>query len=154
MINEVNAERGEKSQASPIGLIGRAVAKWLREKGDEQDKLCSDVWNRRVIDGFRLVHDVDRIQRDVGKDAPARMAYIPPPGNLPGISGAERVRPKTWVSGRKRPRWIDTDGNIYEWDLQHGRLERYDRRGNHTGEFDHTTGRQISDPVPGRRVEP
>jgi hypothetical protein len=103
MINEVNAERGEKSQASPIGLIGRAVAKWLREKGDEQDKLCSDVWNRRVIDGFRLVHDVDRIQRDVGKDAPARMAYIPPPGNLPGISGAERVRPKTWVqvgSGR------------------------------------------------------
>jgi hypothetical protein len=83
------------------------------------------------------------------------MAYKPPPEHLPGIPGAERVRPKTGVSGaRKRPRWVDADGNIYEWDLQHGALEKYDKRGHHTGEFDHVTGQRKKDAVPGRRVEP
>jgi hypothetical protein len=84
------------------------------------------------------------------------MAYIPPPEHLPGIRGAERVRPKTGVpgTGRKRPRWVDADGNIYEWDLRHGALEGYDKRGRHTGEFDHVTGRKTKEAVPGRRVEP
>jgi hypothetical protein len=43
---------------------------------------------------------------------------------------------------------------IYEWDFQHGAVERYDRRGVHTGEFDHRSGRKIGDAIPGRRVEP
>jgi hypothetical protein len=80
--------------------------------------------------------------------------YIPPPETLPGFPGAERVRPKTVVAGRRRPRWKDASGAIYEWDFQHGTVERYDRRGNHLGEFDYRTGRRIGDAVPGRRVEP
>jgi Cytotoxic len=84
----------------------------------------------------------------------AGAGYIPPPETLPGFPGAERVRPKTRVAGRRRPRWRDPDGNIYEWDLQHGTVERYNRRGEHTGEFDHMSGRQIGEAVPGRRVEP
>jgi hypothetical protein len=48
---------------------------------------------------------------------------------------AEPVRPK---SGRHR--WFDDGtGYTYEWDYQHGRVERYDRRG-HLGEFDPETG--------------
>jgi hypothetical protein len=65
-----------------------------------------------------------------------------------------RVRPKTRVAGRRRPRWVDLDGNIFEWDSQHGTVERHNRRGEHTGEFDHVTGRQISERIAGRRVEP
>jgi len=55
---------------------------------------------------------------------------------LRAFPNAERVRPK---SGRHR--WIDQNtGNIYEWDYQHGRVEGYDRRGHHLGEFDPETG--------------
>ena len=80
--------------------------------------------------------------------------YIPPPEILPGFPGAERVRPKTAVAGRRRPRWKDATGAIYDWDFQHGTVEHYDRRGNHLGEFDYRTGRRIGNAVPGRRVEP
>jgi hypothetical protein len=52
-----------------------------------------------------------------------------------------RVRPKTPVKGGGglRKRWKDAEGNIYEWDSQHGRLEKYDKRGRHLGEFDPDT---------------
>ena len=49
---------------------------------------------------------------------------------------------------------MDRAGNIYEWDFQHGTVERYNSRRIHTGEFDHNSGRRIGDAVPGRRVEP
>ena len=80
--------------------------------------------------------------------------YFPPPEALPGFPGAERVRPKTRMGGRLRPRWRDADGFIYEWDFRHGSIERYDRRGRHLGEFDPNTGRKIAEAVAGRRVEP
>lgn len=80
--------------------------------------------------------------------------YVPPPERLPGFPDAERVRPKTRVAGRRRPRWIDRGGNIYEWDFQHGTVERYNRRGEHTGEFDPNTGHRIGEAIAGRRVEP
>jgi hypothetical protein len=81
-------------------------------------------------------------------------AYIPPPERLVGIPSAERVRPKTRVAGRRRARWTDNDGNIYEWDYQHGHVEAYNPRGRHLGAVDPKTGRKIADAVPGRRVEP
>jgi len=68
---------------------------------------------------------------------------------MPSVFG-----PKTRVAGRRRPRWVDPDGTIFEWDFLHGTVERYNRRGKHTGEFDHLTGRQIGERVAGRRVEP
>lgn len=54
--------------------------------------------------------------------------------------------------GLLRRRWKDTDGNIYEWDSQHGAVEIYDKRGRHKGEFDPNTGEQTKPPVPGRKV--
>lgn len=45
------------------------------------------------------------------------------------------------------------NGDILEWDVQHGEVERYDPRGKHIGVWD-PDGNQIKDPVSGRRVEP
>jgi hypothetical protein len=79
---------------------------------------------------------------------------FPPPRTLPGFPGATRAPTKTpRPGGGERARWED-DEWIYEWDYQHGTVERYDRRGRHTGEFDHETGRQIGPRDPARRVEP
>lgn len=67
---------------------------------------------------------------------------------LPGFPDARRVAPKGG-----RPRWNLPDGDIIEWDGQHGELERYNRRGKHKGVWD-SQGIQQKDAVPGRRIEP
>ena len=76
-------------------------------------------------------------------------SYIPPPENLPAFPDAVRVKRKN-----NRVRWQDSDGNIYEWDYQHGRVEKYDKRGRHLGEFDPNTGEQTKPADPTRRTEP
>ncbi|AVO56678.1 colicin E3/pyocin S6 family cytotoxin [Pseudomonas chlororaphis] len=83
--------------------------------------------------------------------------YHPTPqGLLPAFPDAVRVRSKTPVTGGGglRPRWVDRAGNIYEWDRQHGTLEKYNKRGRHQSEFDYVTGKQTKDADKGRRVEP
>ncbi|WP_397442145.1 colicin E3/pyocin S6 family cytotoxin [Pseudomonas chlororaphis] len=83
--------------------------------------------------------------------------YHPTPqGLLPAFPDAVRVRSKTPITGGGglRPRWVDRAGNIYEWDRQHGALEKYNKRGRHQGEFDYVTGKQTKDADKGRRVEP
>lgn len=56
--------------------------------------------------------------------------------------------------GGQRPRWKDPDGTIYEWDAQHGAVEKSSKRGIHLGEFDHLTGNQRKPAKPERTVEP
>lgn len=34
----------------------------------------------------------------------------------------------------ERKRWKDDKGNIYEWDYQHGAVEKYNKNGTHLGE--------------------
>ena len=82
------------------------------------------------------------------------MTYIPPPKDLPGFPEARRVKPKTSIPGGGfRKRW--RDGNcIYEWDSFHGRVEKYDKRGYHLGEFDPNTGEQTKVANPSRKIEP
>lgn len=85
-----------------------------------------------------------------------RMSYIPPPPSLPGFPNAKRVRGKTpvpGVPGKKRARWEDDD-YIYEWDYQHGTVEKWSKNGKkHLGEFDADTGERTAkgDPDPSRR---
>jgi Cytotoxic len=43
-----------------------------------------------------------------------------------------------------RARWEDKK-NIYEWDSQHGEVEKYDKRGRHLGAFDPDTGNPMKD---------
>ena len=81
--------------------------------------------------------------------------YRAPPGVLPAFPGAKRVRPKTPIGkAGLRARWKDEEGSIYEWDYQHGTVERYDHLGRHEGEFHPDTGLCLKEADPTRRVEP
>ena len=88
----------------------------------------------------------------------ADQKYYPNPklGDITGISGLKPAKPKTPVQGggKVRARWKDSDGKIYEWDSQHGELEKYDKRGKHLGAFDYKTGDKIKPADPKRRIEP
>lgn len=84
--------------------------------------------------------------------------YVAPPadGVLKGFPGAKPAKPKTpFGEGKKRRRWKDDAGMIYEWDYRHGRVEIYNRRGDkHLGDFDPHTGDRLGDPDLRRTVEP
>ena len=88
----------------------------------------------------------------------ADQKYYPNPklGDITGISGLKPAKPKIPVQGggKLRARWKDSDGKIYEWDSQHGELEKYDKRGKHLGAFDYKTGDKIKPADPKRRIEP
>ncbi|MBB3238117.1 colicin E3/pyocin S6 family cytotoxin [Phyllobacterium endophyticum] len=71
--------------------------------------------------------------------------YFPAPKSadqIKGIRGLEQAKDK---AGRRR--FKDNDGNIYEWDRQHGTLEKYDKKGKHLGEYDPQTGQR----TPGKK---
>jgi hypothetical protein len=81
--------------------------------------------------------------------------YVQPPATLPGFPRATKSKAKTpFAGGKLRRRWKDPDGTIYEWDYRHGRVEKYDPRGNHQGEYDPYTGQKLSDADPTQKVEP
>ena len=93
---------------------------------------------------------------DEGTDS-GKEGYKPAPKDLPGVPDAKPSKPKTPKQGGnsgKRRRWKDSEGNIYEWDYQHGDVEKYDKRGKHKGSIDPNTGKQTKPPVKGRTVEP
>ena len=82
------------------------------------------------------------------------MTYIPPPKSLFAFPEAKRVKPKTPITGGGlRKRWKD-ENYIYEWDSYHGTVEKYDKRGNHLGEFDPNTGEQTKPADSNRKIEP
>ena len=82
--------------------------------------------------------------------------YHSKPVSLPAFPEAKQVRGKTRVQGGGyiRPRWVDHQGYIYEWDLSHGTVEKYNKRGIHLGEFNHNTGARTKEADPSRRIEP
>ncbi len=82
------------------------------------------------------------------KDGSTKPSYTPPPRSLPGFPDAEKSKPKGG-----RPRWKLPDGDIGEWDGQHGELERYNPRGKHKGVWS-PDGTQTKPPVPGRTIDP
>jgi hypothetical protein len=81
---------------------------------------------------------------------------VPAPKELEAFPDADRAKPKTPVQGGGglRQRWKDSDGNIYEWNRQHGTVEKYNKRGKHQGEYDPKTGKQTKPANPDYRVEP
>ena len=82
--------------------------------------------------------------------------YVPAPKDLQAFPDAQRSKPKTFNSaGKKRIRWKDNSGDIYEWDSQHGAIEKYNKTGKkHLGEFDPITGKQTKPSDPTRKIEP
>lgn len=82
------------------------------------------------------------------------MTYIPPPKLLPAFPNTRRVKGKTRIKGGGiRRRWEDSKF-IFEWDGFHGKVEKYNKRGNHLGEFDPVSGEQTKEPDPVRFIEP
>jgi hypothetical protein len=82
---------------------------------------------------------------------------IRPPPTLKAFPRAERTKPKTprLGGGGLRRRWIDHDADrIYEWDSRHGKVEAYDGRGRHLGEFHPDTGEMTKPADPTRRITP
>lgn len=80
-------------------------------------------------------------------------SYHPAPTDgLAAFPDAVSTRSKSSVQGggKKRARWKDSKGRIYEWDSQHGSVEMYDKQGKHLGEFDAKTGEQTKAAKPGR----
>lgn len=63
--------------------------------------------------------------------------YVTPPKDLKGFPNA---KPAKRLGRRKRR--VDDDSNIYEWDYQHGAVEKYSKNGKHLGEYDAETGAQ------------
>ena len=86
------------------------------------------------------------------------------PGNRPRLTGKSRA--KKLQSPAESPVWrkfenagpgrktsgTGRDKRYYEWDSAHGDIEVYDRRGNHLGSMEPTTGNMYKDPVPGRYI--
>jgi len=64
-----------------------------------------------------------------------RAQYTVPPKTLPGFPGAQKVKRKAG-----RARWVNGNGDILEWDSQHGEVEVYDGQGRHKGAADPETG--------------
>jgi len=81
------------------------------------------------------------------------MSYFPPTASHASVSGPSRHSPVR-RGGALRKRWKDQAGNIFEWDSQHGTLEKYDRHGKHLGEYDPYSGERTKPADPTRRVEP
>lgn len=105
-----------------------------------------------------LAGDFSQMFSDSGRSSDHRYVPAPKSKNLPGFPGTARVKPKTPVQGGGglRPRWKDGKGNIYEWDSQHGEIEKYNKRGKHSGSFDPETGEPIEGKGPDadKTVEP
>lgn len=72
--------------------------------------------------------------------------YVPVP-DTEFIRSLEKTRQKS-----QRKRWRDKSGSLYEWDYQHGELEAYTSRGNHTGVLD-ADGNLIKPAVRGRKID-
>jgi len=83
------------------------------------------------------------------------LKYHPAPSGLPAFPDVKPAPMKTSVrgGGKKRRRWKDLSGRIYEWDSQHGKVELYTKQGKHLGEYDPQTGEQTKPADPARRVE-
>jgi hypothetical protein len=79
-------------------------------------------------------------------------SYHPAPKGLTAFPDAMRDKSKSSVQGgsKKRTRWKDSRGRIYEWDSQHGAVEMYDKQGKHLGEYNPETGDQTKPAKSGR----
>ncbi|WP_448109056.1 S-type pyocin domain-containing protein [Pseudomonas azerbaijanoccidentalis] len=81
-------------------------------------------------------------------------SYYDHPKTLPAFPDAVRAKSKSSVQGggRKRARWVDHKGRIYEWDYKSNAVEKYDKLGIHLGEYNHITGEQTKPAKPGRKT--
>lgn len=97
--------------------------------------------------GIKPLYIVLNVPRDFG--------CRPAPGELLAFPDTYPVPSKTSVKGggKRRARWLDSKGRIYEWDYMHGTVEQYTKQGKHLGEFNAETGERLSEADPERRTQ-
>ena len=108
--------------------------------------------NNRAAHEAREAAKAREAARARAKATPSEAKYVRAPKELSAFPDANPVKPKSSVKGggKRRRRWVDKKGNIYEWDYQHGRVEKYSKQGKHLGEFDPTTGNRTKPANPSR----
>ena len=109
-----------------------------------------------AVTAWQIARNWDELWAEA--EALLNAAYYPPPNSLPGFPGTQLAPRKTPVKGGGglRKRWKERKGKkrIIEWDSQHGRVEVYNKRGKHEGEYNHETGKQTKPADKTRTVEP
>ena len=159
-INEYNKEHEAlKGSILPAAVlpIAPVVAEFLAEIGVISVATVAAYGTKKIGVKY-LSNGIDIItENEIGLEY--KNSYIPKPSNdelenddfLPDL---RREKPKTPVSGGGglRPRGKDKDGNIFEWDSQHGEMEIYDKQGKHQGSYNPKT-KEKKPPVKNRKVK-
>lgn len=129
---------------------------WIYPPTPMADSIIVDPIYPPQYKDFILVFPADSGVRPVYVvlSVPGDHKYYEAPILLPAFPDAVRVKSKASVQGggKKRRRWVDGKGRIYEWDSKSNAVEKYDKLGSHLGEYDHLTGRQTKPAKPGRKT--
>lgn len=140
-----------------LEAVPQAPAIWIYPPTSMADSIIVDPIYPPEYRDFILVFPADSGVRPVYVvlSVPGDHKYHPAPSSLPAFPDVTSAPLKTAVrgGGKKRRRWKDRSGKIYEWDSQHGAVELYTKQGKHLGEFDPETGEQTKPADPARRVE-
>lgn len=119
---------------------------WVYPPTKAADSIIVDPVYPPEFKDFILVFPVGSLVKPVYivMSMPGDHKYYDDPETLPAYPDTTRVKSKASVQGggKKRARWLDRKGRIYEWDSKSGAVEIYDKLGNHLGEFNHLTGKR------------
>jgi len=129
---------------------------WIYPPTPVADSIIVDPIYPPEYKDFILVFPADSGVRPVYvvMSLPGDHQYHDAPDLLPAFPDATVVKSKSSVQGggKRRVRWMDKKGRIYEWDSKSAAVEKYDKLGNHLGEFDHITRKQTKPAKPGRKT--
>lgn len=126
---------------------------WVHPPTEQADKiLINPAYPPDYLDAIIWFPSTDIQPIYISLSVMADHSYYPAPEGLKAFPDAVSTRSKSFVQGggKKRARWKDSKGLIYEWDSQHGTVEKYDKQGKHLGEYSPETGKQTKPAKPGR----
>lgn len=149
-----SADPSKHSGIPPLQGAPQAPQIWIYPPTEQADRIIVDPIYPPDYNDFILVFPAESGIKPlyIVLNVPGGRGYHVAPDVLTAFPDAVSVRPKSTVQGggKKRDRWKDNKGRIYEWDFQHGAVEIYDKQGKHLGEFDAETGEQNKPAKPGR----
>ena len=147
--------------ASPDGVLGIPALEgasplppvWVYPPTEQADKILVNPTHPPDYQDAIITFPGTGIQPIyISLSMPGDHGYHPAPKGLTAFPDAKRDKSKNSVQGggKRRARWKDSRGRIYEWDNQHGAVEIYDKQGKHLGEYNPETGEQTKPAKPGR----
>jgi len=147
---DVGEQIGDALVPDPVAVAATVVTGGIGRGGLRVAEEAADIGKlgKKARKAARLEQKAAERAVPAGKataGAVERLGYHPAPAVPEGFPGLVPAKRKTPVQGGGglRKRWIDGDGQIYEWDSRHGTLEMYKSNGQHVGEFDPKTGARL-----------